>query len=128
MNKKGFTLVELLAVIVIIGLLSGIAVVAYNTFIDNARERVYKTYEDTMKAEAEMYLIDNSSMIPAVGGQTRIEIEDLGIDPIQNPDDSNDLCLNSYVKITRGANIGINYNLTYDVCLKCNSYKSAVCE
>ena len=128
MNRKGFTLVELLAVIVIIGLLSSIAIIAYNSFIDNARDRVYKTYENTMKAEAEMYLIDNPGMVPSVNGQRRIEIEQLEIDPIQNPDNSNDLCLNSYVLIKRGANVGINYNLTYDVCLKCNEYKSAVCE
>lgn len=128
MNRKGYTLIELLAVIVIIGVLSSIAVIAYNSFVDNTRDRVFKTYENTMKASAEMYLIDNPAKVPAVGGQTRIEIEDLSIDPIENPDDSNDLCLNSYVKITRGADIGLNYNLTYDVCLKCNEYKSAVCE
>ena len=67
MNKKGFTLVELLAVIVIIALLSSIAAVSYTTFVNSTRDRVYKTYEDTIKSAAEMYLIDNPGEIPGVG-------------------------------------------------------------
>lgn len=124
MNNKGLTLIELLAVILIIGLLSGVALLSYNVFIDRASERVYKSYEDTMKAHAEMYLIDNSNDIPMIGNSINLSITSLGIDPINNPDDSNDKCLNSYVNVTRDENKEGNINLTYKVCLKCNSYKS----
>lgn len=124
MNNKGLTLIELLAVILIIGLLSGIGLISYNVFIDRARERVYESYENTMKAHTEIYLVDNSNSIPTIGNSVNLSITTLGIDPINNPDDSNDKCLNSYVKVTRGTNIDGNVDLTYKVCLICSSYKT----
>ena len=138
-NKKGFTLVELLAVIVIIALLSSIAALSYTAFVNSTRDRVYKTYEDTMKASAEMYLIDNPNMIPSINGNAKLYLNDLlinnDIESIKNPDDSNDTCSSSntandsYVLIERGTNIEGNFNLTYKICLRCSSgYESDICK
>lgn len=136
-NKKGFTLVELLAVIVLIGLLSSVALISYTAFIDKTEERVYKTYENTMKATAEMYLIDNSDKIPSIGNSETIYLNDLlsanEIDPISNPDDSTDICSgddideDSYIRIIRNNDVENNINLTYEVCLRCSEYRSEVC-
>ena len=41
-NKKGFTLVELLAVIVILALIMGIAVVSIGGVLNNARQSTFK--------------------------------------------------------------------------------------
>lgn len=131
MNNEGFTLVELLAVIVIIALLSSIAIISYTTFVNNIREKVYKTYEDTMKSSAEMYLIDNPNEIPSTGEKKCLYLNTLlsnnDIEPINNPDDSNDNCSSdtetddSYILIERGNNVDGNFNLTYKVYLRCSS-------
>ena len=137
-NKKGFTLVELLAVIVIIALLSSIAALSYTAFVNSTKDRVYKTYEATMKSAAEMYLIDNPGEIPAGGKRKCLYLNDLlsnnDIDPIKNPDDSNDNCSSviddddSYILIERGEHIRDDegeienyFNLTYKVYLRCTS-------
>ena len=125
MNNKGFTLVELLAVITIIGIISGISVVAYNSFINNSRDRVYKTYEDTMKRETEMYLINHSDKIPLIGETTTIMLNDLDIEPFINPNNKNDKCLESKVNVTRNNDVEENINLNYQVCLICNDYKTS---
>jgi prepilin-type N-terminal cleavage/methylation domain-containing protein len=39
-TKKGFSLVELLVVVAIIGVLAGVGIVAYNNYIDDADEKV----------------------------------------------------------------------------------------
>ena len=38
--QKGFSLIELLVVVAIIGILAGIAIVGYNSYVDNARVAV----------------------------------------------------------------------------------------
>lgn len=38
MNKKGFTLVEIIVVLVIIAIMAAFAIPAYNGFIDRARQ------------------------------------------------------------------------------------------
>lgn len=43
MNKKGFTLIELLAVIIILGVLLLIAVPSVSKYIQQSREKTYKT-------------------------------------------------------------------------------------
>ena len=49
MKNKGFTLVEMLAVLVILGLLIGIGVFTVNNIKDNAEKNYYVSMEDTLK-------------------------------------------------------------------------------
>ena len=41
MNKKGFTLVELLGVIILLGILATIAVVGYSNYLGNSKKKAF---------------------------------------------------------------------------------------
>ncbi len=58
-NEKGFTLVELMVVIVIIGILVAIAVPIYNSVTAGARESAYEANERILKGAAAMYFAEN---------------------------------------------------------------------
>ena len=131
MNKKGYTLIELLAVIVIISLLGGIAVISYSSYQQNTAERVFKTYMDSMHEATIMYFLENTSQVPTSNNPSKtIYLSDLKIEPIKNPYDINDKCLtntngNSYVEtsyIDKSNNKGIS-GIKYKVCLICNKYR-----
>ena len=126
LNKKGFTLVELMATIVIIALVASIAMISYESFIKQSTNRVYETYVDTIHAEMAMYLTDNSTQIPSNGTTKTFYLNDMTFTEIHNPDNTNDKCKNadqskdSYIEVTR--NDKDMLSLSYKVCLKCNSY------
>lgn len=61
MNKKGFTLVELLAVLVILGILVTIAVPAATSVSDKAKNKMLKTKTKLAMQGAILYLQDNKS-------------------------------------------------------------------
>lgn len=121
MNKKGFSLVELLAVIVILAIVGGIAVVSYNAIINRTRIKSYKNYESSMKSSATMYIIDN-------GYKNKITLNELinsnKINEFNNPN-SNNKCLDSYILVNK--NNEDSSDLTYKVCLICPEYKSEGC-
>lgn len=121
MNRKGFTLIELLATIVIISIIGGIATIAYTSFINQAADRSFKSYQDTMHAEAAYYLSNNYSKVSFVNNKARLTLSELQVDNINNPKDGSDLCLNSYVDIKR-TYVGSVPSITYNVCLKCKDY------
>ena len=58
-NNKGFTLIELLAVIVILAILMGIIALNFSSIFSSTQDKVYKTYEDSMKTAAIEYIIDS---------------------------------------------------------------------
>ena len=120
MNRKGFTLVELLATIVIITIIGGIAIISYTSYIKSSHDRVFTSYQDSMHAEAAYYLSRNSSLIPKNNDTVRLMLEELGMDTFVNPDDNSDICANSYVDVTRSDVNGV-ISLTYNVCMKCSS-------
>lgn len=69
--KNGFTMVELLAVIVILGILAIISITAVQGIIAKAKERYYKSQEENMVMAAQSYLKNNRTQQPKVSGQTR---------------------------------------------------------
>lgn len=124
MNKKGFTLVELLAAVAIVSILTGIAIIAYNSIIDSAKMTAFKTYEKTMHSQAMQLMIDSltdpekASYFPSNGQTKRLSLTDLGMDKFNNPKNKNDLCPDSYVKVKRTV-VGNVDSFTYTVCLIC---------
>jgi prepilin-type N-terminal cleavage/methylation domain-containing protein len=59
--EKGFTIVELLIVIVIIGILAAIVIVAYNGITQRANDTNYKSAASQIDKIAEAYNADNGS-------------------------------------------------------------------
>ena len=61
MNKKGFTLVELLAVIIILGLLIAIAVPSYIGVSKRIKEKMWDNKLKMIETAVEMYVQDNKN-------------------------------------------------------------------
>ncbi len=64
MNKKGFTLVELLAVIVILGLLGALTIPLVEKIIKDNREKVHQVNVDTILNAAYDYAQTNPDYLP----------------------------------------------------------------
>ncbi len=58
-NKAGFTLVELLLVVVILGIMAVIAIPRITTSATTARTNACATNIDTLNTQIEMYRVDN---------------------------------------------------------------------
>ena len=56
MNKKGFTLVELLATLVILGIVTGIVLISVSGYFKNAKSKTEDVFIDTIKDVMEVYL------------------------------------------------------------------------
>ena len=56
MNKKGFTVVELIATLVVLGVVVGITVVSIGGIFGSAKKKSEKAFVETIKDAMEMYL------------------------------------------------------------------------
>ena len=124
MNKKGFTLIEILTTILILSFIIGIAAITYSSIVKNVELKSFKTYEETMYAEAMGVMFkalsepDKAYLYLTLGHPTTLYLSDLGIDDFRNPRNSSDLCPSSYVIVTKQEGGSLD-SLTYNVCLKC---------
>ncbi len=124
MNRKGYTILELLAVIAIIGLIFTIGTISYSSLIRGANNRVFESYADSMHEAAIMYFSDNPLQN---GSKETVMLTDLidnnRISKINNPKKSNDICPNSYIEANR-YDLDGTISIEYDVCLICDDYSN----
>ena len=66
-NKSGFTLVELIVVVVIIGILSSIAIPGFNNASDKAKQKEASTLLASYVKAAQAYYTENSELADTVG-------------------------------------------------------------
>lgn len=129
MNKKGFTMVELLAVIVILGILGTIGVVATNKYLVQSREKSYRILSQTIYEAYENCSIQGKCSLPSAGNTIdNYDIKNLlnmgYLEDLKNPNSSQADCTGT-ITVTAGTNFTskdyIKY--TYKVNLNCNGIK-----
>ena len=77
-KNKGFTMVEILAVIVLIGILSGIAISATMSILQRMKREYYISTLNNLKSAAQSYTEANRKYLPkAVGRSTKITLKEL---------------------------------------------------
>ena len=129
-NNKGFTMIELLATIVIIGILSTIGIVATNRYLVNSRAKSYKimsqsVYEAGMNCMLEGKCPAPTVTTPTVEYETKNLVDYGYLEPLANPATNREPCFGK-VMITLASNEHQKYNYKYDVSLKCDGVANAV--
>ena len=77
-KRKGFTLVELLAVLVIVASLAVIAIVGVNRYIDGARKTKVDQERDNIAMAARLYLQANTELLPrSLGDSVTVQVSEL---------------------------------------------------
>ena len=73
MNNKGFTLIEILASVTILAILTGLAIAGYTRYIDYSKNKAYTNMAKSASIAAEEFVMDN----PGVAVETE-EVTDHG--------------------------------------------------
>lgn len=132
LNKKGFTMLELLAVIIILGIVMTLAYMGVSKYLDQARDATYEDFENNITSGVTNYLIDHTGYIPAEGESLVVDVEKLVcegyVENLQDPSETSKTCnLKSYAIVKRNSDTGYNMDIDYKACLVCDGYKSPAC-
>ena len=63
MNNKGFTLVELLATIIILGLITGISVMSYISYLNNAKSKTEEVFKKNISDYIDAFITLNTNKL-----------------------------------------------------------------
>jgi type IV pilus assembly protein PilA len=98
-NERGLTLIELLAVIVILGIISAIAIPSIGGLIDNSKKDAHVSNAQQMINAAKIAVTADKDLIPASGKAKIVPLkylEDKGyLETVKDPDNKSD---NKYKK------------------------------
>ena len=114
LNKNGYTLVELLAVVVILSVLLAIMIPSVNYLIDINKENNYKNLKESILGAAKMYMSDNRYNITldyqdegglCVSGETEEDVYEINNVVIENKITLQILVDNNYITTNKDGNI-----------------------
>lgn len=130
LNNKGFSLVEILAVIIIIGVIATIAAPTVSKYISGSKLTTFIAYEDSMEDAAKNAVLDcvgnNSAKceLPDKGETNEIKLSYLVnegfIDEFKPPKGGKCDLEKSFVRVENRGNL----NYKFRVCLYCDEYTS----
>lgn len=121
MKNKGFTLVELLAILVILGVVATIITPVIQKSLKANKEKVYDILVDQIKDYTKDYLAKNTDELPDIEGETNsikfIDLKKEGLLQINvvNPINDNIISDESVVKVTKKSNSYTYEVITYDL-------------
>ena len=102
MNKKGFTLVELLGIIVILSLIMFIAIPNISSLVQKNKRNTYIVDAKKMVSLVQYDLRKGSKEKPNNGEEVKITLKALSTSDVEKDSDGNEYDLDrSYVKVTR---------------------------
>ncbi|MDD6223424.1 MAG: prepilin-type N-terminal cleavage/methylation domain-containing protein [bacterium] len=141
MKNKGFTLMELLAVIIILGVLIGLGISAYTKYFVKSKSTIFEISEESFRTAAMDAMADCltgegakrqscKNLIDNHAVSLENLIQDAYIDPIRDPSNKDQLCdlENSKISVSQGESADRNnIDFTYEVCLICGKYRSKAC-
>lgn len=124
-NNKGFTLIEILAAVVLIGILSGVAITGVNRYLEKTRQQAYEAIEETLYGAAQNYIIDRGVLVSTSG--LTLQSADLiskgYIKKLEDPGKNDGSQCTGYVKVTRTAKTGSALDeYKYEVHVQCAAY------
>ena len=108
--KKGFTLVEVLAVIVILGLLVVIISPVVNNLLGDSEDTLYQEQIDGIVKASKKYVVEHSELLPENGDSIAIYISDL----IDNGAIDKDKVINPKTKEEMNGCVVVNYNESFN--------------
>lgn len=129
MDRKAFTLVEMLAVILLLGVVLGLIIPNILNVIQENAEKVFKIKEKQIAKEASDYVLLNNIVLPTEAGSTYLIgfdtlIEAKAITEVYESNEE-DLC-SGYVHVVKKEGSGYDYTS----CIFCNKYETdeSVCD
>ena len=120
-NNKGFTLVEILASVTILGIISVISIVAYSSYLKTTRQKAYDAMAKSASSAAGEYIMD---YVGTESVTLQELVEGQYLEPPMDPSNKDAQCTGK-VDITYVSNaIGLDEE-TFDVTICCalNNYK-----
>ena len=134
-NNKGFTMIEIMAVIIILGILAGLVVPAVTKYVNRSKKDYFNSLEQEIIIMAKDYFSVNKSQLPTgkidknnnIKYQTKIDIDVLE----KGGYTTNDIVSKDGEKCDGFAvveRIAGQKDYTYKVCLKCGDDQTENCK
>lgn len=130
LNNKAFTLIEMLAAVTLLGILSTIAIVSYTKYQEKVRQEAYEAMEQSAFSAAQNYILDKGLNIPDNPAAMRISISTLVdegyLNKLEDPEAKGSYChSNSYIYLTSMPQSGTTLKKdAYFVNINCKNYTS----
>ena len=109
-NKKGFTLVELLAVVVILLAISVVAVASISAAIERNKEKQNQSKIEILISYAKLYYEENKNSLSSTDGIVLSTLEDAGYITNEEYKDVDGNYFEGVICYTNGANFTYNSN------------------